>query len=108
VSDDIVIKTASRSVAVNVDHRSRSNVIFGRFMPESGKPHRHLKEFYAALDTPGFGNLRVVAFERALADRRLQELKFAHGMGKLRTKTGLVYMLSQGRENLIDLQNIDE
>jgi hypothetical protein len=88
--------------------QSARELIFERFLPDAEKPHLHLKEFYAALDTPGFGNLRVVALERALVDRRLQELKFAHGMGKLTAKTGLVYMLSQGRENLIDLQNIDE
>jgi hypothetical protein len=47
-------------------------------------------------------------FRNRMSERRLRELKFAHGMGKLTAKSGLVYMLSQGRENLIDLENIDE
>jgi hypothetical protein len=92
--------------------------IFKRFLPDSGKPHKHLAEFYAALDTPGFGNLRVVALEALVADRRLLELKFVHSiagrgalvpnLGKYGPQTGFVYLLAQERKQVIDLPDIDE
>jgi hypothetical protein len=94
------------------------DIIFERFLPASGKPHTHLAEFYAALDTPGFGNLRVVALEKLVADRRLLELKFVHSiagpgarvlnLGKFGPQTGLVYLLGQEREQVIDLKSIDQ
>jgi hypothetical protein len=88
--------------------QSARELIFERFLPDAERPHQHLKEFYAALDTPGFGNLRVVALEQLLADRRIQELKVACGTGKLLAETGRVYMLSQGRERILDIPDIDQ
>jgi hypothetical protein len=37
--------------------QSARELIFERFLPDAEKPHLHLKEFYAALDTPGFRQL---------------------------------------------------
>jgi hypothetical protein len=56
----------------------------------------------------GFGNLRVVALEQLLADRRIQEFKVAYGAGKLLSETGRVYMLSQGPEQILDIPEIDQ